>query len=248
MNRSNQTDTLHILLNLASMPSKQPKTKSLPAHAQSQSPIKKKQHPSPFTKKPKTEKYTNWIDVSKTLVDDIGVAWSSKPNANCCASFIHHHKMEWEENGKATFPTLFAILGRRDNNQDTLNRFMKSEPGKSFYWECLVVERCNEDDTPEVLGKRIAREFTDFGAICNNYNIPPKFQFRNDLSTTPLKPLNYYLCDGDCLAILKRFYAEDNKKEDIMQDESIMESYFGTVALGHQMLEPINEESWRSID
>ena len=229
------------------MPSKQPKTKSSPAHAQGQSPIKNK-HASPITKKLKsTQQYTNWIDSASTKVEDITVNWSSKPNSNS-ASFIHPHKKQWQETGKEEFPTLFAIMGRRDSALVPLNRFLKAEAGKSFYWECLVAERCNDDDTAEVLGKRIAKEFTDFGAVCDDYNIPPKFQFRNDLSKTPLKPLNYYLCDGDCLAILKRFYAEDNKKEDIMQNESIMESYFGTVALGHQMLEPINEESWRSID
>ena len=228
------------------MPSKQPKTKSLPAHAQGQSPIKKK-HASPITKKVKSTQYTNWLDSASTQVEDITVHWSSKPNSSS-ASFINYHKKEWQESGKEKFPTLFAIMGRRDHTQLPLNRIMKVEPGKNFYWECLVAERCNDDDTPEVLGKRIAKEFTDFGAMCDNYRIPPEFQFRNDVSKTPLKPLNYYLCDGDCLAILKRFYAEDNTKEDIMKNESIMESYFGTVALGHQMLEPINEESWRSID
>lgn len=225
---------------------KQPKAKSPPAHAPS--PIKKKKHASPITKKAKNaQQYTNWVDSANTKVKDITVHWITKFNSDE-AAFINHHKKEFQAKGQETFKTLFAIMGRRDPNQAPLNRYVKAQEGTTFYWECLVAERYSDGDKVSDIGRRIAKEFTDFGAYCNDYNVPPKFQFRNDLSQTPLNPLNYYLCDGDCLAILKRFYAEDNEKEDIMQNESIMESYFGTVALGHQILEPINEDSWKSID
>lgn len=227
------------------MPVKQSKAKASLAHGQT--PIKKKKHASPITKKiKKVQQYTNWVDSASTKVEDVTVHWITKFNSKE-AAFINHHKKHFQEAGQESFPTLFAIMGRRDSNEAPLNRYLKAQPGTSFYWECLVAER-NDNDTASTLGRRIAKEFTDFGATCNDYQIPPKFQFRNDVSTTPLKPLNYYLCDGDCLAILKRFYAEDNDKDDIMEDEDIMESYFGTVQLGRQMLEPINEESWKSID
>ena len=140
------------------MPVKQSKAKASLAHGQT--PIKKKKHASPITKKiKKVQQYTNWVDSASTKVEDVTVHWITKFNSKE-AAFINHHKKHFQEAGQESFPTLFAIMGRRDSNEAPLNRYLKAQPGTSFYWECLVAER-NDNDTASTLGRRIAKEFTE---------------------------------------------------------------------------------------
>lgn len=208
------------------------------------SPLRKKKHVSPVLKK---QAYTNWIDSCATQVDDIIVSWATKYNAPQAAYIGPMRKAFQEHHGDYAEWKMIAIIPRRDPTT-TENRYMPGRDGSSFTWDCIVSERCNAEDTPSALGEHIATKFTEFGRTATEFQIPPKFTFRRELTAPPLRPLNAFLCDGDCLLLLRRFYAEENEKEDVMANDDLMESFFGSVELGRQMIVPMTPEAWHQIE
>ena len=69
------------------------------------------------------------------------------------------------------------------------------------------------------------------------------FVFRDVHNTDNPAPLNHYLLDGDCAFVLKRCY-EDNTKEELAEDEEIMNNFFGSQAVGKSELAKIGKEVW----
>ena len=59
-------------------------------------------------------------------------------------------------------------------------------------------------------------------------------------------PLSHYLFDEDVTGLLKRSYSTA-KKEDIAADDDVMESYFGSMAHGREVLENISEDKWNIV-
>ena len=139
-----------------------------------------------------------------------------------------------------------AFLFRRDPLVEG-NQYLPNREGSNFGWDVMVSMR-GEDDTPTSLGTQLAEELTAFAANVPDFRTPPAFNFRHDLTTNPPRPLNYYLCDGDCLSLLKRLYAQDNEKDSIMENEELMTSYFGSIELGQQLLRPLSDAVWKDVD
>ena len=74
------------------------------------------------------------------------------------------------------------------------------------------------------------------------YDTKIPFIFRK-VRNKPCHPLSHYLFDDDITGILKRSYTTA-KKEDIAADDTVMESYFGSVAHGRAVLDDISEDEW----
>ena len=72
----------------------------------------------------------------------------------------------------------------------------------------------------------------------------PKYIHRKYV--TALRPLNYYLLNGDVVEMLKTIYSDSSKKE-LMGSDSIMEDFFGTAREGRAVLERMDQEEWDII-
>ncbi len=141
-----------------------------------------------------------------------------------------------------------AFMFRRDPKADDgEDAYLPNREGSDYGWDCMISERREETDRPSVLGQRIAEQFTECAANVTDYKIHPTFTFRNDVTARPPKPLNFYICDSDCVKILKLFYAKENTKEAVMEDDAILDSYFGSAELGRQTLESLSDDAW-SVD
>ena len=211
--------------------------------------IKKTKHIAPIVVK-KGSKYTNWVDSARTKVDDIVVSWVTKFNKNESMFIAPMIKAFHDSDGQTgkRWGVCAFMYRRNPLAEDGEDSYLPSRDGSDFGWDCIISERCDETDRPSTLGQHIADEFTEFAVGVPDYRIHPTFTFRNDVTARPPKPLNYYLCDSDCVKLLKRFYANKNAREVVMENDDIMDSFFGSVELGRQMLEAVSDEAWSISD
>ena len=73
------------------------------------------------------------------------------------------------------------------------------------------------------------------------------FIFRDVHNTDNPLALNQYLLDDDCTYVLKRCYQE-NTKDEITEDEEIMNDFFGSSTVGKAALNKITQEVWDNMD
>lgn len=200
---------------------------------------------------PKRSKYMNYIDAAGTSVDDLFICIATKYNGG--QAFLYYLKNaladdEGEEDWKIT-----SFMSRRDPSKPGANEYLLQE-GSEFPLDCIVCQRLTDDNAVSV-GTHIAKVFTDFNVHqhmqkTKTYNSPKvypaaKFEFRNDLTSNPAKPLNYYLTDGDTLKLLKHFYSEDNKKSTVLDNDDILKDFFGSAHHGRNILELLmSDDEW----
>ena len=208
---------------------------------------KKKKDLSPFVTTNSSNKQTIWLDSVATAVSDFILHWCTKYNKPQ-SGFVAPMKQAFlETNGELSDAwKVKAFMFRRDSTTEG-NKYLPNREDSTYGWDVMISSR-KENDTPASMGKNLAAEFTTFAATVPDFNTIPTFTFRHDLTTNPPRPLNYYLCDGDCLLLLKRVYAEDNEKNSILEDEDIMMSYFGSIELGQHILRSISDSSWSTVE
>lgn len=100
-----------------------------------------------------------------------------------------------------------------------------------------------EEETDEALtafGKHIASEWTI--AAKNVQKFADKFKL-DRINTTARKPLNQWIRNSDCVKILASCY--DDSREELMEDEDLMQSYFGDAETGKEILEGIDDKEWK---
>ena len=205
------------------------------------------------------------VTSSNTAVENFDVHWITKYQGALSqrppeAAFIHPMKVEYE-NKKVIgdLNVVKAIMYRRDPSKDGQFHLI-GKNGTAYRWDCLITERSTDTDDAASIGKRIAAAFTEFGKDRTDdgtvdpspqkqnefkWKQPPVFVFQKDVSSDPPKPMNYFLCDVDCIKLLKLQYSEDNAKEDVMADDGIMTAYFASPEEGHRVLQNITEAVWR---
>ena len=64
------------------------------------------------------------------------------------------------------------------------------------------------------------------------------------------KPLNYYLMDKDCVAMLKKMYGGNNgsTKQDLMEYGDLFTNFFGREKKGKEVLEAVDNYIWDMSD
>lgn len=182
--------------------------------------------------------YTNWITSAETAVDDIDVHWVAKwtsvlpekrhlPPQN---AYLYPYKEYYNNNnGVLGNSSIIAFMHRRDpfrEGQITLPGW-PGEEGKSFPWDLLVTKRSSDDDTAESMGKNIAKEFVKFGFMHRRNKeifkyMPGMFGFKEEVTANPPKPLNFYMCDVQCLSLLKRTYCGNTSRNDVMNNDALL--------------------------
>ena len=60
------------------------------------------------------------------------------------------------------------------------------------------------------------------------------------------KPLNHYLLNEDVAKILCLIY-KDSSKEELMNDEEIMQNFYGSAKVGSEHLGGVDDETWENL-
>ena len=123
---------------------------------------------------------------------------------------------------------------------------MKTYIGSKYDWDS-VVTIMGKDDTPESVGKQIARGFTRFSKNreMSGMETGEKFIFR-EAFTIDAKPLNYHLLDDDALVILKKMFSEASLEEMKTKDEPLKD-FFGSADEGRAVLETLDSDEWEDL-
>ncbi len=235
------------------MPPKSPKKVVSPA-ARVSSPLKKKTNVTPLvSSRASTTTRANLVTSSSTLVENFDVHWVTKYQGVLSqnppeSAFVYPMKKAYNETQViGDLNIVKSVTYRRDPSKEG-NVELIGQHGTTFGWDCFVTERSNDTDDASSIGKLIAAEFTKFGKNNSAFKNAPVYVFHKDVSSDPPKPLNYFLCDIECIRLLMLQYAEENSKEDVMADDGIMTAYFGSPEEGERVLEDVAESDWRPLN
>jgi hypothetical protein len=200
------------------------------------------------------KKYINHIDAASTSGNEFVICLATKYD-NKKQAFLYDIKKEFANNADWKITTFMA---RRDPLKPGSNEYLY-EVGTDYVWYCIVCQCTSEDDSAVSIGSHIANVFTDFNVklhasqkpkvgIRPNTFPPAKFEFRNDFTSDPPKPLNFYLTDWDALKLLKQMYSKNNKRSTVVENDDLLVDYFGTADLGREMLQMMSDDDWDKQD
>ena len=194
-------------------------------------------------------KSANLIDTYATLVTNLFISVASKPKDSGEATFIHPYKKIFNESDDSgdgeDYAEKFGICGffsRKNPKALDGKTTIKQNSTSKYDWDCMVSVG-GDDATPEKIGKKIAREFSKFSKHkeLSGMKDPERFAFRKAY-TNPL-PLNNFLLDDACILFLRRM-DENATLDEIKQEETLMESFFGSVSNGRKVLDNLDEDDW----
>jgi len=194
------------------------------------------------------------IDVVKTCVNGVYIAFCTRSWAPDEASYLFpmEKALNDEENGgelSKMWKHVFAFLPRRDRSIDDGLTAMKTKKGSKWDWKVVVLV-IDEEDTASITKacRHVASCFTKFTRNKEHMDSPEKYTFRDYFGTIEPEPLNHYLLDLDVAKLLKAFVCHKGSKyktkEDVLQDEEILQAFFGSADAGMQYLLGMEEEDW----
>jgi hypothetical protein len=124
-----------------------------------------------------------------------------------------------------------------------VNSPMTISPDLPYEWEAIVSINEDEGITAEDIGENIAKYFSAFSD--DSYE-KQGFRYEAPTERDDEKPVNYYLLDIDCLLLLRSIYSTATKEE-LVADENIMQSFFGSEQIGQRVLGNLSKLAWENI-
>ena len=209
---------------------------------------------NPYVKR-EAQDYTCWLRSAETLVPDFDVHWITKFQLNGgedlppAAAYTAKHQ-EYIEKGDDLLVSsnIKAFMPRRDSSKEGQFNLI-AEDGKDFDWQLIVTERFGEDDTAESMGRSVTEVLNKFSDLHRrNKEIfrysPQKFGFKEEVTSSPPKPLNHYVCDVQCVLLMKELYAEYYSKEEVMANDETLIQFFGSLENGLKAMEDAPKGTW----
>jgi hypothetical protein len=190
-----------------------------------------------------SKKYQN-IDLFVTQAPNVVIAVASKPKDSPEASFTFPMARALDDRKVGdTYSSEWGVLMAANQRGDALGTVPKMSG--QWEWKCFVMVK-GKGETLENMGNRLAKAFTRFTKKpIAKMERPEYYQFRTAFTDDP-KPLNFHLMDFACAKALRALY-DELTKEEMMEDEGLMEAYFGTVEKGRSFLEAIEEDDWDDL-
>ena len=116
--------------------------------------------------------------------------------------------------------------------------------GILFPWRAMVsILTEEEESTGHDFSKKIGTKIASILNETTNVNLRDKFSFRRAVSadeTTELLPLCHYLQDKDVIRLFVTMYdGKANKEVDLLQEDELLRSFFGTADRGQRLLHDI---------
>ena len=199
--------------------------------------------------------YSNKITTVKVAADNVFVSWSTRPGAKNVSSYLKplkdHFELHCNDNGLLDTWKISGLLTRRELNQtDPLeNKKLTGSPDAAWPWEAIVTILPPQIDPPPTavsVGKHVADAFTAFATDSKAFGRNKvSFAFHRDASEAEPAPLSRYVLDEDVVQVVKIMYAQQHKKEDVLDNDDLLERFFGDADRGRSLLE---FEAWGSQD
>ena len=192
------------------------------------------------------------LDLVKTGVDGVYVGFCTKawaPDESAYLFPMEKGLNDTEDGGALAkeWKYVFSFLPRRDTTIDDGITPMKSKKGSKWDWKAVLCLIDEKDTSTAKAGRHIAHCFSKFTRNKDVMENPEKYTFNNCFHDNP-QPLNHYLLDLDVAKVLKSLVCHEGSeyttKEDVLQDDEIMEAFFGTSEDGRAYLEDMEEEDW----
>ena len=103
-----------------------------------------------------------------------------------------------------------------------------SSQGNHYPWKTMINLHLTKIEIHAEIGTKITKGFAKF-CFDEKHNHPENFIFCNDHHADKPMPLNYYLMDKNCVAMLKRMYGGDDgsTKQDLMDYGGLITNFFG---------------------
>lgn len=198
------------------------------------------------------QRYIQNIDCYKTLVDDLVISVASKPGDSPVGSYTFPMMKKFNDPSHGErLASEWGILGffprREPSSSDGEGEVMRTPPTTQWVWHCFVSIK-KEGQTIENVGRKIARGFSRFtrNQAISEMSKPESYAFRSASTQDPPKPLSHYLLDGDCARLLRTLYS-NFKKEDLMEDNELMEAFFGNAKKGKGTLDGMDDDEWEDL-
>ena len=201
--------------------------------------------------------YSNKITTVKVAADNVFVSWSTRPGAKNVSSYLKplkdHFELHCNDNEGVLMNTwkISGFLTRREFNQtDPLeNKKLTGSPDAAWPWEAIVTlvpPQSDPSPTAVSVGKHVASTFTAFADESKVFGRNKvSFAFHRDASEAEPAPLSRYVLDEDVVQVVKIMYAQQHKKEDVLDNDDLLERFFGDADRGRSLLE---FEAWGSQD
>ena len=182
-------------------------------------------------------------DIVFTQVEEVVLYIMTLANKPQKASYTLEHKKQWEEDTSS-----FGVhyWGKLRNRSVSGNIAMHVAEDVAMEWQVPVALSFMLEPNVSLNDhtKVVIKKFQEFAKDCPKILGTPTYNVRKVVSD--LKPLNHYLLNHDVHTILKMIYST-SAKEDLMECESIMEAFYGTVDEGKALLSGINEYEWENL-
>jgi len=200
---------------------------------------------------------SNKITTVKVAADNVFVSWSTRPGAKNVSSYLKplkdHFELHCNDNEGVLMNTwkISGFLTRREFNQtDPLeNKKLTGSPDAAWPWEAIVTlvpPQSDPSPTAVSVGKHVASTFTAFADESKVFGRNKvSFAFHRDASEAEPAPLSRYVLDEDVVQVVKIMYAQQHKKEDVLDNDDLLERFFGDADRGRSLLE---FEAWGSQD
>lgn len=196
------------------------------------------------------------FDLVRTCVGGLYIGFCTKswdPNE---AAFLFpmekglNDKIDGKEHAK-NWKYVYSFLPRRDTDVDDGTTSMKTKKGSQYDWKVVLLLIDEADTSPEEAGRHVAHCFTKFTRNKDVMGSPEKYSFKKCFATDP-QPLNHYLLDLDVAKVLKSLFCHEDSeyksKQDVLEDNELMEAFFGSTEVGREFLEDMEEEDWDFLD
>ena len=194
---------------------------------------------------------TNFIEVYVTAVPEISIAIGIKDTNPPGPSFLFNPMKKF--NDEAHYGSLSdkwgitAFMDRKTPGGDDVMRYLSG--GSTYPWKTMITLHLTEIENHAEVGTKIAKGFTKF-CLDEKHNRRKKFVFRKVHYEDEPKPLNYYLMDKDCVAMLKKMYGGDDgsTKQDLLEYGDLLTNFFGCEEKGKEVLEAVDDYIWDMLD
>jgi hypothetical protein len=168
-------------------------------------------------------KTINFIEVYLTAVPEISIATAFKdtnpppPGPSFLLNYMKKFNDEAHYGSLSDKWGITAFMDRKTPGGDDMMRYLSG--GSTYPWKTMITLNLTEIENHDEVGTKIAKQgFTKF-CLDEKHNRPEKFVFHEVHYADEPKPLNFYLVDKDCVAMLKKMYDVDDgsTKQDLME-------------------------------
>ena len=193
-----------------------------------------------------------FLDLVETCVDGVFIGFCTKAWAPDESAYLFPMEKGLNDTGAGgdlakDWKYVYSFFPRRDTVIDDGITAMKTKKGSKWEWKVVLLLIDEADTSIEKAGRHIAHCFSKFTRKEDVMENPEKYTFNKCFRNNP-QALNHYLLDLDVAKVLKSLVCHQGSeyatKEDVLQDNEVMEAFFGTSEVGRAYLEDMEEEDW----